>query len=56
MKGPQISGTLTSFARHPRRAGEWTGLFSTEVDWVKNRLSGKMAAFEHEKKVRVVLS
>ena len=33
-KGP---GTLTSLARHPRTAGEWTGVFSTEVDWVKNR-------------------
>ena len=37
----KVSGTLTSFARHPRTAGEWTGVFSTEVDWVKNRKSGK---------------
>ena len=42
----QISGTLTSFPGHPRTAGEWTGVFSTEVDWVKNRLSGKMAFFK----------
>ena len=36
-KGPQVSGTLTSFARRPRTAGEWTRVFSTEVDWVENR-------------------
>ena len=30
-------GDFDLFARHPRTAGKWTGVFSTEVDWVKNR-------------------
>ena len=28
-------GTSTTFARFPSTAGKWTGVFSTEVDWVQ---------------------
>ena len=38
-------GDFDLFCTSPKNSGEWTGVFSTEVDGAKNRKSGKMAAF-----------
>ena len=56
-KGPQVSGTLTSFARHPRTAGEWT-----TGEWTGSRIASparwRLLAMKRKpgKKVRVVSS
>ena len=35
-------------------SGEWIGAVSTEVEWVKNLKSSKIAASDYEKKVRIL--
>ena len=34
--------------------GEWIGAVSTEVEWIKNLESRKIAASDYEKKVRIL--